>query len=81
MTQKKFIIVSVTLYTIILVVMCCTYLGHQFTGSDPAGNAMAEGLTFFYGLGILFLIAVVFTIINAFLYKNQQNVLYDMGWL
>ncbi|MBT8314460.1 MAG: hypothetical protein KJP26_08365 [Maribacter sp.] len=27
---------------------------------------MAKGLTFFYGLGILFIIAVILTIINAF---------------
>lgn len=38
----------------------------KFTGNDAAGNGMAKGLTFFYGLGMLFIIALVLTIINAF---------------
>jgi len=46
----------------------------NFTGSDAAGNGMAKGLTFFYGLGILFLIAIVITIINAFMLKNVSIV-------
>lgn len=70
MTSKIIIITSVTLYTIIFAALCISYSNKQFTGSDIAGNGMAKGLTFIYGLGILLLIAIVVTIINAFFYKG-----------
>jgi len=40
------------------------------TGSDAAGNGMAKGLTFFYGLGIFFIIAVFLTGISIFLFSS-----------
>lgn len=70
MTSNKIIITSVVIYVIILVIMYISFSNQQFTGSDPAGNGMAKGLTFFYGLGILLLIAVVLTIVNAFFFKG-----------
>ncbi len=70
MASNKVIITSVIIYIAILVLMYVSYSNQQFTGSDAAGNGMAAGLTFFYGLGILFLIAVIFTIINAFFFKG-----------
>lgn len=63
-------ITFVTLYATLFVAMAISYSKKKFTGSDAAGNGMAKGLTFFYGLGILFLIAVVLTIINAFFFKD-----------
>ena len=70
MNANKFIIASTIVYLIILVIMAVSYSNMKFTGSDAAGNGMAKGLTFFYGLGLLFLIAIVITIINAFVFKN-----------
>lgn len=70
MTSNKIIITSVVIYVIILIIMYIGFSNQQFTGSDAAGNGMAKGLTFFYGLGILLLIAVVLTIVNAFFFKG-----------
>lgn len=70
MTSNKIIITSVIIYIIILIIMYIGFSNQQFTGSDAAGNGMAKGLTFFYGLGILLLIAVVLTIVNAFFFKG-----------
>jgi len=70
MTANKIILISVALYVIILVIMYIVFSNRQFTGNDAAGNGMAKGLTFFYGLGALFLIAVVLTIVNAFFFKD-----------
>lgn len=70
MTSNKIIITSVVIYVIILIIMYIGFSNQQFTGSDAAGNGMAKGLTFFYGLAILFLIAVILTIVNAFFFKG-----------
>lgn len=70
MTPNRIIITSVVLYIIILVMMYIHYSNQQFTDSDPAGNGMAKGLTFFFGLGLLFFIAVAFTVVNAFFFKG-----------
>jgi len=73
MTSNKIIITSVVIYVIVLVIMYVSFSNQQFTGSDAAGNGMAKGLTFFYGLGILLLIAVVLTIVNAFFFKGISS--------
>lgn len=70
MTSNKIIITTAVLYVIILVIAYISFTNQQFTGSDPAGNGMAKGLTFFYGLAILFIVAVVLTIVNAFFFKG-----------
>lgn len=61
---------SVVLYIIILISMYRAFSKRKFTGSDAAGNGMAKGLTFFYGLGALFLLAIILTIVNAFFFKD-----------
>jgi hypothetical protein len=70
MTANIIIVISVVLYVILLLVMYKAFSNRQFTGSDAAGNGMAKGLTFFYGLGVLFLIALVLTIVNAFFFND-----------
>ncbi|PCI02236.1 MAG: hypothetical protein COB81_05610 [Flavobacteriaceae bacterium] len=64
----------VTLYVIILLSLYKYYLNTSFNGNELSGNAMAKGLTFFYGLGILFLIAIAFTIINSFFFKDASSI-------
>ena len=70
MTPNKIIITSVALYIIILVIMSISYSNQQFSGNDAAGNGMSSGLAFFYGLAILFFIAIIITVINAFFFKG-----------
>ena len=66
MNANKTIVIGVILYVVLFCIMSISFLNTKFTGNDAAGNGMAKGLTFFYGLGILFIIAVILTIINAF---------------
>ncbi|MEX6625689.1 hypothetical protein [Tenacibaculum salmonis] len=67
------IIISVIFYSIVVLIALKKYANMPFSGNEAAGNAIAKGLTFFYGLGIIFLIAVFLTIINAFFYKGISN--------
>ncbi|MDW7693006.1 hypothetical protein R9C00_10250 [Flammeovirgaceae bacterium SG7u.111] len=76
MIGNRIVIGSVVVYLILVVYMYISYSNTKFTGSDAAGNGMAKGLTFFYGLGLLFIIAVVITIINGFFFNQLTN-----GWL
>ena len=66
MNANKTVVIGVILYVVLFIIMSISFVNTKFTGNDPAGNGMAKGLTFFYGLGILFIIAVILTIINAF---------------
>ncbi|MEM7105483.1 MAG: hypothetical protein AAF502_20265 [Bacteroidota bacterium] len=70
MTANKVIIVSVSLYLVLMALCSVWYSNQSFTKSDAAGNGMASGLTFFYGLGILFIVAIVLTIFNAFFFRE-----------
>ncbi len=70
MSANKVVVVSVSLYIIVFLVSAIVFFNTKFTGSDAAGNGMASGLTFLYGLAVLFIIAVVLTGINAFFFKN-----------
>lgn len=70
MNSNRIIITSVVLYVIILIIMYICYSNLRFTGSDAAGNGMSQGITFIYGLVILFFIAVIFTVVNAFFFKS-----------
>ncbi len=64
------IVSSTLMYILLAVVMYMLYKKKKFNGNEIAGNAMAKGLTFIYGLGILLLIAIVLTIIYAFFLSN-----------
>jgi len=66
MNANKTIVIGVILYVVLFIILSISFVNTKFTGNDAAGNGMAKGLTFFYGLGILFIFAVVLTIINAF---------------
>jgi hypothetical protein len=70
MTPNKTIILSVIIYIILLIILVIIYHNTKFTGSDAAGNGMAKGLIFLYGLVFLFLAAIVVTIINAFFFSG-----------
>lgn len=66
MNANKTIVIGVLVYVVLFIILSISFVNTKFTGNDAAGNGMAKGLTFFYGLGILFIIAVILTIINAF---------------
>lgn len=66
MNANKTIVIGVLVYVVLFIILSITFVNTKFTGNDAAGNGMAKGLTFFYGLGILFVIAVILTIVNAF---------------
>ncbi len=71
---NKVIIITVLLYIIVAISMYLKFLNMEFSGSDAAGNGMSKGLTFFYGLGILFLIAVVLTVVNTYFFKDISSI-------
>ena len=73
MSADKTIIITVILYITLFIMMSVAFLNTKFTGNDAAGNGLAKGLTFFYGLGLLFIIAVIVTIINVFFLKNVTS--------
>ncbi len=70
MSANKVVVVSVSLYVILFLVSAILFYNTKFTGNDAAGNGMASGLTFLYGLAILFIIALILTGVNAFFFKN-----------
>ncbi len=65
-----FIVLSVVIYVVSFVRAAILYKNKKFTGSDAAGNGMAKGMTFFYGLGIFFIGAIVLTGISIFLFSS-----------
>ncbi len=71
---NKVIIITVSLYIILAISMYLKFLNMGFSGNDAAGNGMSKGLTFFYGLGILFLIAVILTIVNTYFFKDITSI-------
>jgi hypothetical protein len=68
---NKGIIVSVALYAFLMVAMIVFYLNIDFgRGNDAAGQGMARGLTLLYGIGILFFVGLVQTIVNCMFFKK-----------
>ena len=70
MSPNKTILITSSIYIILFIGMAIKFINTKFTGSDAAGNGMSAGLTFLYGLAFLFVVAVVITVINAFLYSG-----------
>ncbi|MGW9684764.1 hypothetical protein [Flagellimonas sp. 2504JD1-5] len=70
MSANKRIIVSVSSYLILFCISGLIFTFSEFTGSDAAGNGMAQGLTLLYGAAGFSVLAVVLTILNAFIFKN-----------
>jgi len=70
MNANKIVVSSVSVYVLCFLCASLYFLNTKFTGNDPAGNGMAKGLTFIYGLGLLILIAIAVTIANTFFYKG-----------
>lgn len=69
MTATKIIIISVISYISLFSVAYLLFLNSKFTG-DAAGSGLAKGLTFLYGLGFLFLIAIILTIVHIYLFRG-----------
>ncbi|KQC30470.1 hypothetical protein [Flagellimonas eckloniae] len=70
MSANKRVLVSVSFYTVLFIVSVILFFNTKFTGNDAAGNGMASGLTFLFGLLGLFIVALILTVINAFSFKN-----------
>ncbi|WP_420321094.1 hypothetical protein [Flagellimonas sp.] len=70
MSANKKIIVSVLSYLVLFCISGLIFSFSEFTGSDAAGNGMAQGLTLLYGAAVFSILAVVLTIINAFAFKK-----------
>jgi hypothetical protein len=73
MTAAKIIIISVISYVAIFSIAYILFLNTKFTG-DAAGSGMAKGLTLLYGLGFLFLLAVILTIVHLNLFGGVTQV-------
>ncbi len=69
MTTTKIIIVSVISYISLFSVAYLLFLNSKFTG-DAAGSGLAKGLTFLYGLGFLFLVAIILTVVHIYLFRG-----------
>ncbi|WP_190810575.1 hypothetical protein [Flagellimonas sp. S3867] len=70
MSANKKMIISVLSYVVLFCISGLVFAFSEFTGSDSAGNGMAQGLTLLYGAVGFSLLAIVLTIINAFVFKN-----------
>jgi hypothetical protein len=71
-TATKIIIVSVLAYIALFFIAYILILNTKFTG-DAAGRGMASGLTFIFGLGILFIIAVILTSVLIYLSSSAPS--------
>jgi hypothetical protein len=60
MGPGKVIIVSVIAYVVLFGISWIAFLNMKFSG-DAAGSGMEKGLTYLFGLGILFLIGMIIT--------------------
>ena len=74
MVPNKIIITSVVIYIILLIIMQMDFFSEQFINDDAAGRGMAKGLGVFYRLLILFTIAIIITIVNAFFFRDVTNI-------
>ncbi len=70
MTATKIIILGVISYTVLFLSACMLFGNLKFTRNDAAGNGLEKGLTFVYGLGVLFLLAIILTLINIYFFSN-----------
>ncbi|HEY3429649.1 MAG TPA: hypothetical protein VGK39_03160 [Cyclobacteriaceae bacterium] len=73
MTATKIIIASVISYVTIFSIAYFLFLNTTFTG-DAAGSGLAKGLTFLFGVGFLFLLAVILTIVHIYLFRGVTPV-------
>jgi hypothetical protein len=69
MTATKIIIISVISYISLFSVAYLLFLNSKFTG-DAAGSGLAKGLTLLYGLGFLFLLAIILTVVHIYLFRG-----------
>jgi hypothetical protein len=69
MSATRIIIISVVSYISLFSVAYLLFLNSKFTG-DAAGSGLAKGLTFLYGLGSLFLIAIILTAVHIYLFRG-----------
>lgn len=73
MNASKTVIISVLVYVVLFAIMYFTFINSKFTGGDAAGNALSKGLTYFLGLGVSFIIAIILTIVNMWLIRNGSS--------
>lgn len=73
MTATKIIIASIISYVTLFSIAYFLFLNTKFTG-DAAGSGLAKGLTLLYGLGFLFLLAVILTIVHLNLFGGVTQV-------
>src|SRR5688572_28975106 len=73
MTATKIIIASVISYVTLFSIAYFLFLNTTFTG-DAAGSGMAKGLTFLFGVGFLFLLAVILTFVHTYLFSGVTQV-------
>jgi hypothetical protein len=72
MTPTKIIAVSVISYVALFSVAYILFLNTRFTG-DAAGSGMAKGLTLMFGLGLLFLLAIILTIVHIYFFEGTPR--------
>jgi len=65
-----FVVLSVAIYVMSFLSAAILFSNKKFTGSDAAGNGMAKGMTFFYGLAIFFIGAIVLAGTSMFLFSS-----------
>lgn len=70
MAVDIFIVLSVVIYVASFIRAAILFSNKKFTGSDAAGNGMAKGMTFFYGLGIFFIVAIALVGVSIFLFSS-----------
>lgn len=74
MNASKIVVVDVIFYIVLFVIMYFTFSNTKFSGGDAAGNALSSGYTWLLGLGVSFVIGIILTIINIWLFKNISSV-------
>lgn len=73
MNASKTVIISVLIYVVLFAMMYFTFINSKFSGGDAAGNALSKGLTYFMGLGVSFIIAIILTIFNMWLIRSGSS--------
>ncbi len=73
MNASKKVTISVLVYVVLFAIMYFTLINSKSVGGDAAGNALSNGLVYLLGLGVSFIIAIIFTIINVRLIRSGSS--------
>ena len=73
MNANKIIIISAVVYVVLFVITYLTVINSKFSGGDAAGNALSSGYAYLLGFGILFILAIIFTIINIWFFSQVSS--------